>query len=672
MANGVVYQDDKGNITLANKSAIEILGLNKTYKDEKNPWAEKWETSTKKNHDEECHPAINAIQYNKEIRNVVMNTRTQNDNFKRWILVNSTPLVHSQVNMPKQVCSTFTDITELKTAEYQLKKLSIAVEQSPSAIIITNRHGIIEYVNPKFTTISGYSSEETIGKTPRILKSGETPLELYQNLWKTITEGHEWKGEFYNKRKDGSYYWAHDSISAVKNEQGEISHFIGIQEDVTNRYEMAEKLSYQASHDALTGLINRYEFERRVENLTTGILETNYEHALCYMDLDQFKIINDTCGHAAGDELLRQLSRVMKNAIRKQDTLSRLGGDEFGLLLERCSLEKAHHVAETILNKIQNYNFTWDEKVFKVGISIGLIAINKSFSNLTELMQCVDAACYMAKDLGRNRIHVYHHEDKELALRHGQMQWVSRIDQALADNRFRLYAQTIKPLDGSNTIHYELLIRMVDNDGTIIPPGAFLPAAERFDLMEKIDQWVISEAFNLLQSCPKFLDTIHFISINLSGPSLSNLKLYDHIIKLFKKTNVIPEKICFEVTETVAISKLDSAVNFITKLKKIGCQFALDDFGSGLSSFGYLKNIPVDYLKIDGIFVKDIASDPIDYAMVKSINEIAHVMGKKTIAEFVENDEIIQRLKILGVDYAQGYGIDEPQPFKQILESYQN
>jgi len=387
------------------------------------------------------------------------------------------------------------------------------------------------------------------------------------------------------------------------------------------------------------------------------------------MDLDQFKIINDTCGHSAGDELLRQLGREMRSVIRKQDTLSRLGGDEFGLLLEHCSLNEAHHVAETILNKVQNFHFSWNGKIFRIGISIGLVAINQNFSDMTELLQWADSACYMAKESGRNRIHIYHPEDKELALRHGQMKWVSKINQALEDNRFIIYAQTIEPLDQSGGKHYELLLRMIDEDGETIPPGAFLPAAERFDLMEKIDQWVVGNAFSLLSSHSKFLDNVEFVSINLSGPSLTNESFLTDIIERFEDYSVEPSKICFEVTETVAISNMDCAIKFITKLKSIGCRFALDDFGSGLSSFGYLKSIPVDYLKIDGVFVKDMVTDPIDYAMVKSINDIGHVMSKKTIAEYVENEEIKNMLRMLGVDFAQGYGIDKPQPFDLLLDN---
>jgi len=321
---------------------------------------------------------------------------------------------------------------------------------------------------------------------------------------------------------------------------------------------------------------------------------------------------------------------------------------------------------------IQEYEFSWEGHVFKVGVSIGLVAINETTTNLTELLKEADAACYVAKDLGRNRIHVYHGEDKSLAQRHGEMQWVEQIHRALEQHRFCLYAQTIVPLGTSDDKHYELLVRMVDEIGKVIPPGAFLPAAERYNLIEKLDAWVIEKAFALLAAHPVFLKQVSFISINLSGQSLTRPDILDFIITQLDVFGIEAEKICFEITETAAIANLSTAIKFIATLRGLGCRFALDDFGSGLSSFAYLKNLPVDYLKIDGMFVKDIVDDPIDRAMVKSINEIGQVMGMQTIAEFVENDEIKGMLREIGVNYAQGYGIGKPQSFDEILAKSTN
>jgi diguanylate cyclase (GGDEF)-like protein len=424
---------------------------------------------------------------------------------------------------------------------------------------------------------------------------------------------------------------------------------------------------FQASHDALTGLINRHEFERRVKGLISTMQVDKGENALCFMDLDQFRVVNDTCGHIAGDEMLRQLSEVLQEAVRHSDTLARLGGDEFGILMEHCTLAQAQRAVSAIQQTIQDFHFSWEGQSFRIGVSIGLVAISESTPSITELLKQADAACYMAKDLGRNRIHVYNPDDTQMVLRQGEMQWVSRINQALEEDRFTLYAQSIVPLDKSTDMHYEFLLRMVDGRGEIIPPVSFLPAAERYDLMHNLDIWVVEHALALLASHPDLVEQVQFFSINLSGQSITNVNFLDSVISRIKELHIEPEKICFEVTETAAISNMRAATHFISSLRKLGCRFALDDFGSGLSSFGYLKNLHVDYLKIDGIFVKDIADDPIDHAMVKSINDIGHVMGMKTIAEFVESNKIKGLLKKLGVDYAQGYEIGRPQPFEEIL-----
>ncbi|MFT5134059.1 MAG: diguanylate cyclase (GGDEF)-like protein/PAS domain S-box-containing protein, partial [Gammaproteobacteria bacterium] len=397
------------------------------------------------------------------------------------------------------------DITDRKQSEDELRKLSRGVEASSSGVIITDDDGVIEYVNPKFTEITQYSREEAIGQHVSLIRSTETPQGTFDELWKTVKAGSDWKGELHDRRKDGSLFWNRVSITELKDAQGEITHFITNHEDVTHEYELAEQLSYQASHDALTGLVNRREFERRTERLLSTIRQNQSEHALCYMDLDQFKVVNDTCGHTAGDEMMQQLSAVLQKAVRKRDTLARLGGDEFGVLIEHCSSEHAHRVASTLQKVIQDYQFVWEGHVFRVGVSIGLVAITETFSNLTELLKQADAACYMAKDLGRNRIHVYRGDDASLAQRHGEMQWVTRINLALELNRFCLYAQTIVSLDASENKHYELLVRMEDEDGKLIPPGAFLPAAERYNLIEHIDTWVIENALTLLAMNPVFL-----------------------------------------------------------------------------------------------------------------------------------------------------------------------
>jgi len=539
------------------------------------------------------------------------------------------------------------------------------------ACLIRASDATILYTNPAFDNMFGYQEGELIGKQVSILNAPTdiSPFELSDSIHKDLQAHGFWKNDICNIKKDGTKFWCSLHIS-------EFSHlvygkvWVSINTDITNRKKMDAKLSYQASHDALTGLISRYEFELRVTRLLSHLSKEQSIHAMCFLDLDQFKVINDTCGHAAGDELLRQLGRLLQKTIRKRDTLARLGGDEFGVLMEHCTLEQAHRVADDILKAVMDYQFSWDGSVFRIGVSIGLVAITQTSGNFTDLLKQADAACYLAKDLGRNRIHTYHPDDTELAVRHGEMQWVGRINQALDENWLCLYAQPIISLNGGGRRHYELLLRMLDKNGNIIPPGAFLPAAERYNLIEKLDAWVVSHACTSLAEHPAFIDQIDFISVNLSGPSLTNQDFLESILLIFKETGVSPEKICFEVTETVAVSNLNPAISFMKNLKEIGCQFALDDFGSGISSFGYLKNLPVDYLKIDGMFVKDIVDDPIDLAMVKSINEIGQVMGMKTIAEFVENDDIKMMLKAIGVNYGQGYGLGKPEPLIGLITQF--
>lgn len=437
--------------------------------------------------------------------------------------------------------------------------------------------------------------------------------------------------------------------------------------------EATSLLSFQASHDALTGLINRREFELRLERALESARMQGRTHVLCYLDLDQFKIVNDTCGHGAGDELLRQLTVLLQANVRERDTLARLGGDEFGILLENCSLQMACDVAEVLRRAVEEYRFVWRNKTFVVGASFGLVELSHESTTVSAALSSADEACYAAKDRGRNCIHVYQPEDSELMRRHGEMQWVSRIASALEENRFRLYGQTISSLspedDGGK--HFEVLLRMLAEDGVeVIVPMAFIPAAERYNTMKGIDRWVVSNTFDFLcaQNFGKGQNgAFDTCSINLSGASLCDESFLGFVLAQFEQYPVAPQNICFEITETAAILNLSAAVDLIHALKKIGCRFALDDFGSGLSSFTYLKNLPVDYLKIDGTFVKDMASDLIDYAMVHSIHNIGHVMGLKTIAEFVENETVLRMLKEMGVNYAQGCWIDVPKPVEQLI-----
>lgn len=605
----------------------------------------------------------------------VSSGRIWNANLEEWrnFEVNAIPILTPEGLLSEWV-GVVNDITEKINANKEIHKLSQSVEHSPNVVMITNKDGIIEYVNPVFTKTTGYTEEETIGQSPSFFIAEEVSHQIYKKSRQTIQSGKSWHGEFVSKKKNGDVYLSAQTIFPIQDDFGNITHIVSIHEDITEEKRMSEQLSYYANHDDLTGLINRREFERRAKRLLSAMNKDREEHALCYIDLDQFKVVNDTCGHVAGDELLRQLSSVLESTVRKRDTLARLGGDEFGVLMEHCSLDGAHRVAESLHKTVQDFQFNWEGKIFKVGVSIGLTPITAMTLDITELLKDADAACYMAKEKGRNRIHVYHPEDTEIANRHGEMLWVSRIHQALADDLFCLYAQTIEALESNKGNHYELLLRMIDEKGNIIAPGLFLPSAERYDLISKIDRWVIKNTFRELANHPQFLSRINFCSINLSGQSMADADFLNFVISQFDVSGIDSSKICFEITETAAISNLSTAIRFMSTLKGYGCYFALDDFGSGLSSFAYLKNLPVDYLKIDGMFIKDIVDDPIDHAMVKSINEIGQVMGMKTIAEFVENDVIKGMLKEIGIDYVQGYGIGKPLPLEELLNksSYNN
>jgi diguanylate cyclase (GGDEF)-like protein/PAS domain S-box-containing protein len=543
------------------------------------------------------------------------------------------------------------------------------IENIPDLIYKTDYYGLVTYVSPSVMEMTGYTIEEAIGKNLM------TDVFIEPSRHKGLSQAFMRDGMVKNyelklRKKDGTQWWGLISATASKSADGKIVSIDGIIRDISIQKLAQEELNYQAAHDSLTGLINRREFENRVNVVLSDMKsgENQKSHAICCLDLDQFKVVNDTFGHVVGDQLLQKIGTLLQNTLRSSDTLARLGGDEFGILLKRCTLEEAQSIANDILNKVLNYQFHWKGKIFKIGVSIGLVVITKDSADFTDLFMQADAACYLAKERGRNRIHIYHPDDAELAKRQRDMSWVGMINEALDGNRFCLYAQEIFPLDESESKHFELLIRMLDETGKIVPPARFLPAAERYNLIEKLDAWVVLHACTFISRHTKALADVALFTINLSGPSLTNSAFLEHIIQVFKHSGVAPNKICFEVTETVAISNLDSAVTFIKTLKQLGFRFALDDFGSGISSFGYLKNLPVDYLKIDGMFVKGIAHDPIDYAMVKSINEIGQIMGMQTIAEFVENDEIKVKLQELGVNYGQGYGLGKPKPLEDLLK----
>ncbi len=566
--------------------------------------------------------------------------------------------------------------TQVQERTLQLEQKNIDLEQSERlfktafesasiGVLLVNEFGEIVQVNQALCEMLGYEEEIILNLTIVDIAYSEDKRKGLEKFEQLVND--ELDKFALNKRystQGGDIIWGQINVSAVRDSQGKFVYAIAQLQDITESYLLSQKLTYQASHDELTGLINRYEFERRLTMLLKRAQAENSNHALLYIDLDQFKVINDTCGHVAGDDLLRKVSELMLTKIRQSDTLARLGGDEFGLLIESCNVHDAIKLAEQIRVSIEEVRFSWEGKGFAIGSSIGIIGIDQNLTSVTDVLKAADAACYAAKDLGRNQVHLYGGENSNFAYRQGEMQWVSKITEAFENSAFKLYAQPIVKISDNKIYHYEILLRMFDDNANLIPPGAFIPAAERYNLMGKIDRWVIENTFSWLQE-NRNSSLFHF-SINLSGMNIGNADFLQFVIQQFDKYAINTEQICFEITETAAVSNLSSANKFILALQEKGCQFSLDDFGSGVSSFAYLKNFAVDYLKIDGVFVKDILDDPIDKAMVKSINEISHVMGKKTIAEFVESKEIFNLLAELGVDYAQGYGVGKPIPIDEI------
>ena len=550
----------------------------------------------------------------------------------------------------------------------QKEKLQVTLNSIGDGVITTDANGLVEYVNQVAAQLTGVNNDDAKGLglfDVLTLVNDEGVPPSTNPVLKAINEQRiiDNYEPMTLVRENGDNYAVELTAAPIEDYDGSIIGAVLVFRNMTAIRDMANQMAYQATHDSLTGLINRDEFERRLVEAINVARNNHEEHVLCYMDLDQFKVVNDTCGHIAGDELLKQLTVLLHRKIRKSDTLGRLGGDEFGILFLDCKLDKARQIIRILCNTINEFRFVWGDKSFEVGVSVGVVAINSQSGGLTEVLSAADSACFVAKDLGRNRIHIYQPDDQILSQRRGEMQWLPRIRHALENDRFQLYYQKFIPVSSPDSeYNIELLVRMIDEKGEIIPPMAFLPAAERYDLMPAIDRWVINNAFLSLRNYQQYIANANYMwTINISGQSLSDEYFLDFIIGKRLEHQVDASRICFEITETAAVTNLTDATHLITALKEEGFRFALDDFGSGLSSFNYLKHLPVDYLKIDGSFVKDLMDDPIDYAMVESINQIGHILKLKTIAEFVENNETLQILKELKVDYAQGYAIHKPQ-----------
>lgn len=460
---------------------------------------------------------------------------------------------------------------------------------------------------------------------------------------------------------NGDRFWASVSMSRVRI-NGRWKRLV-VASDISQQRQLTELLSYQASHDALTELYNRREFERHVERTLAHSAQGHARYALLYVDLDQFKLINDTSGHAAGDQLLSQLAQVMREQLRSGDVLARLGGDEFGVLA--CDVQDeaaARLVAERLRQHIDGYTFVWEQASYGITASIGGVLLDPS-SSLKELFAQADSACYMAKEAGRNRVHFFSTGDNAMAQRRTEMEWAHRLRWALEADRFRLYFQEVHPLKSlSGGTRLELLLRLLDEDDRIVPPGAFIPAAERYGLMPSIDRWVVETALANIDNLHPEGRGLSMVAINLSGATIEDESFVARILELIEQHGIDPRRLCFEITETLAVRNLAQVSRFMGQLRKAGCRISLDDFGVGMSSFGYLKNLPVDIIKIDGSFVQDLTSDPMSHAIVRAVTDIGHQRGMQVVAEWVDSDAIIRMLTEIGVDHAQGFALHRPEP----------
>ncbi|HWQ95546.1 MAG TPA: EAL domain-containing protein [Gammaproteobacteria bacterium] len=570
------------------------------------------------------------------------------------------------------------ELEERRRAELALfeekERALVTLESIGDAVITTDASGIISYLNPVAEQFTGWTNTEARGQHLEqvfnvVSEAAREPME--SPVMRCLRGGHNTALANHSIliRRDGVEMGIAEQASAIHDKEGKIAGVVMVFRDVTQERKLTQQLSYQATHDPLTGLVNRREFERRMERVLAGSREDGSDHALCYLDLDQFKAVNDDCGHTAGDQLLVQLSAMLQARMRQRDTLARLGGDEFGILLEHCPVDQAWRVAEELLRAVQDFRFVCDGKTHTVGVSIGLVEVRGGEENLATVLNAADTACYQAKRQGRNRVYLYQAEDIGLAHRRSELEWVSRITQSLNEDGFRLYYQSIGVLTphGRDRPLHEILLRMADENGELILPEVFMPVAERYNLMPALDRWVVRHVLSLLAGMHLKDEEINapIYSINLSAASLTDNFTLDFIGEQLDEYDVPAHVLGFEITETVALANLTHATHFLNKLKELGCCTTLDNFAGTFSTFASLKNLPVDFLKISGSIVKDIADDRVAQAVVEAINQIAHVMVIQTVAQRAESEAILGTLRRLGVDHAQGYAISIPLPLNE-------
>ena len=546
---------------------------------------------------------------------------------------------------------------------------TLALDSLAEAIIATDAAGLITYLNPAAERLTGSGSTAAIGKTLEDIVGfvDETDRRLLSDpVRQALTSGapvNLSRRALLLSRANGSERSIELSASPIRNDVKELIGAVVLLHDVTELRGLARQMSYQATHDALTGLVNRREFEGRLEEAIESGHRGDGQHVLCYLDLDRFKVVNDTSGHLAGDSMLREVAKVLRDAVRDSDTVARLGGDEFGMLLIGCPLEKARQIADDVCRAVGDYRFVWKDKIFNIGVSIGLVEISRESGSLEELFAAADSACYVAKKQGSGRVAVYSARDEALARHTGEIQWLQKLQSALKENRFQLYHQPIVPAygqDGGGPA-MEVFVRLQDEAGHEVPPSEFVRAAERYRLMSLVDRWVVQTTLAALGRGAIPIPANRSVAINVSGQTLGDVQFLEFVVECLDSTGVTPSQVCFEITETAVVANLDHARRFVGVLHGMGCQFALDDFGSGVGSFSNLKNLPMDYLKIDGSFMRNLARDSVNQAMVTAMIKLARTLNFKVIAEQVEDEAGLEAARRMGVDYIQGYAVGRPQ-----------
>ncbi|MEY8875386.1 MAG: EAL domain-containing protein [Leptothrix sp. (in: b-proteobacteria)] len=588
-----------------------------------------------------------------------------------------TPLLHS-------VGRDITDLVLAQQAQAELalqlaeqhERLRVTLHSIGDAVISTDCDSLVTYMNPVAERLTGWPLAEARGRSLEqvfriVNEASRQPVN--NPVQRCLAENRiiGLANHCVLISRDGSEYGIEDSAAPIRRADSQVIGVVLVFHDVTEQRQLVSEIRHRASHDALTGLVNRTEFEQRLLRALTNAHEHDSQHALLYIDLDQFKPVNDACGHAAGDRLLRQISAMLQQGVRSRDTLARLGGDEFGLILEHCSLEQAERIAHEVRERVEQYRYVHDGRQFRIGASIGLVAVTSSWHNTTALLQAADSACYAAKEAGRNRVHVWFDADQDATqLGHtNDTQWLPRLQRALDDNRFVLYGERIEPLGAaaSGQLHCEVLLRLRDPQGALLLPEVFMAQAERLHMAARIDLWVVRQVLALLESAGAALQDLGVLSVNLSGASISDPACHAALGQLLAAQPAESPRICFEITESIAIGRLAETETFINAMQQHGVRFAIDGCGRGVSLLGTLKHLPLHFLKIDGEFVRDLVNDPVDQAMVRCIHEVAHALGWQTIAEFVDRAEVHEALRRIGIDHVQGFLLHQPVPLEAVL-----